>query len=558
MGDRRSHVRRTELGQDADVKLGRRSRFLFLLLVISCSGQIDRGTNDQDPGQASHEGASRYLASESAARRLTRAELDNALFDLLGDETAPASAALPEDPFSPYDNDYTGQLPSGALIDSLSWLAEQVAARTMGDPAQRTRLLPCMPSSARDEDCFRQTARSLMRRAFRREIDDAEVDPYLALLDFSEATAPGLESDFYTAVELLVRAVVMDPEFLYRIETGSETEGERVSELDDYEIATRLSFLLWGTIPDDVLLDDAKSGNLADPARRLEVASRLLADDRAKRQVRRFHGMWLGYREVPHGPELAAAFERETGALVDRVVFDQPQPYTRLFTFEETFIDDFLAEHYGLPAPGGESWVKYGDSGRAGLLSHGSFLSAFGKFSDTSPTQRGILIRTRLLCQEVPPPPPTVMADMPPGDADAVCKEDRYAEHRQSAACAGCHAQLDPIGFGLENYDLAGRYRDHDDGLVQCAVSGKGELPPYGSFSGPKELADLLIASGELERCVVSQFLSFALGRPLVADEQQEVERLREVMIASDGELLGLIEAFIGSDAFIRRKEPSP
>src|SRR5205823_459887 len=154
------------------------------------------------------------------------------------------------------------------------------------------------------------------------------------------------------------------------------------------------------------------------------------------------------YRAIPQPPELTSAFNRETTALIDRVVFDKPQSYLNMFTFSETRLDDFLADHYGLPRPpGGDGWVAYGDSGRAGILSHGSVLAAFSKFSDTSPTQRGKFIRTRLLCQEIPKPPPTVKADQPPGDKDAVCKYDRYLQHRTSSSCASCHDQMDPIGF---------------------------------------------------------------------------------------------------------------
>jgi hypothetical protein len=269
--------------------------------------------------------------------------------------------------------------------------------------------------------------------------------------------------------------------------------------------------------------------------------------------------MWLGYRVIPHAAELAAAFDRETTALLDRVIFDEPQSYTNLFTFSETYIDAMLAEHYGLDAPSsGSDWVAYGDSGRAGLLSHGAVLSAFGKFSDTSPTQRGIFIRTRLLCEALRPPPPDVMADRPPGDMDAVCKWDRYEQHRASDACAGCHAQTDPIGFGLERYDLAGRYREHDEGLPECAIEGSGAVLPYGEFSGPAELGELLVDSGVLERCVVSQLMQFALGRPLEDGEDQLVDQLSEAFTQGDTELVTLLTAIVASESFALRKEPAP
>ena len=496
-----------------------------------------------------------FVASESLARRLSRAELDHTLHDLFGDDRGAASTTLPEDLFSPYDNDYTGQLASGAFIDSLFRLAEDVSAHVVARPELRARLVSC---STQDRTCFLEVAARLSVSALRRPVQEEEWQAYGALFDAAQAREGSSQERFDAALSLLVQAFVMDPEFLYRIEVGESAGANGVYRLSDYEIAARMSFLLWGTTPDEELLSDAQAGRLSEAEDRLPIARRMLSDPRARRQVRRFHAMWLGYRVVPHGPELASAFQRETEALIDRVVFDEARAHSQLFTFEETFIDPFLADHYGLPAPDGEAWVRYGDSGRAGIMSHGSFLSAFGKFSDTSPTQRGILVRKRLLCQEVPPPPPDVMADQPPGDADSRCKWDRYEAHRESSACTGCHAQLDPIGFGLENYDLGGRYREHDDGLPECAIDGAGQLPPYGAFSGPAELADLLVTSGELERCLVQQYLSFSVGRPLLPDESPEVERLRTNMLAGEGRLFDLIEAHIASDAFALRKEPSP
>src|SRR5262249_40437188 len=154
-----------------------------------------------------------------------------------------------------------------------------------------------------------------------------------------------------------------------------------------------------GSTPDDTLLAAADAGKLTDPAGRRAQAERLLADDRARDAVHRFHAMWLGYRAIPGSADLLASFASETTHLIDRVAFDEPASYLTLFTSPDTYLDDTLADQYGLPHPtGGAGWVKYGSDGRAGILSHGSVLAAFSKFSDTSPTQRGIFVQTRLLC----------------------------------------------------------------------------------------------------------------------------------------------------------------
>jgi hypothetical protein len=498
-------------------------------------------------------------AFESVGRRLSRAELDNVVRDLLGDTTRPASKVLVEDEFSPFDNDYTLQRASAALIDTLEAFAEDVAARALS-PTNRARVVPCTPSGADDTACFEQTVEALGRRFFRRPLTSAELEPYLALQAFSTEDNPDVDNDFYTGIELVLRSILQDPEFLYRIEVGKATAEAGVLALDDWEIASRLSFLLWGSTPDDELLAAAEAGDLADPAGRRREATRLLDDDRAREAVHRFHSMWLGYRAVPGSADLVASFNLETTALIDRIVFDEPANYLTLFTSSESYLDDRLADQYDLPRPaGGEGWVSYGSSGRAGILSHGSVLAAFSKFSDTSPTQRGIFVQTRLLCNTVESPPANVNVDQPPGSDNAVCKLDRYAEHRASSSCAGCHNNLDPIGFGLEAYDVGGRFRTHDDGHDECAITGDGELPGYGTFNGPAELGEKLVASGELERCFVEQLLDFAIGRRLRGGEAGVVADLTTAFAANGYDAKSLLIAFVESERFaLRREEPVP
>ena len=497
-----------------------------------------------------------YVASESVARRLSRAELDNTLESLLGDASSPARQILSEDEHSPYDNDYTLQIASAALIDSLELLASDVAGRAVASDAFRDSL-PCVPSGNTDAECFRSVAEHLLTRGFRRVVSDEEIEPYLSLLDFASEEVPGRPIDFYTSVELLIRSIVQDPEFLYRIEVGTPTDTEGLVELDDFEVASRMSYLLWGDMPDDDLFAEARSGALLDPEERRSSAERMFARPRAREQLKRFHAMWLGYRTIPQSAELAAAFARETNALLDRVLFDEPQDYTNLFTMPETYLDDALAEHYGLGAPGGEGWVPYADSGRLGILSHGSVLSSFSKFSDTSPTQRGILVRTRLMCDVVSPPPASVNTDEPPSAMDAACKVDRYQEHRTSAACATCHSALDPIGFGLENYDMAGRFREHDNDNESCAIDGVGSVEPYGEFSGPGELAQILVEQGEIDDCVLRQYLSFAVGRELMAGEVELADDLVERLRSGDHLLPSVLVDYVASPAFTLKLSPS-
>jgi hypothetical protein len=497
-------------------------------------------------------------ALESAARRLTRSELDAVVRDVFGDETQPAAGVLQEDEYGPFDNDYTRQRASAALIDSVEAFATEVAARALD--AHRDRVVPCTPAAANDAACFSQSVIAIGTRLFRRPLTTEEVDAYGTLQAFSTEDVSGVENDFYTGIELVLRSMLQDPEFLYRIEIGTAAAHPEELVLNDYEIATRMSFLLWGSTPDDALLEAARDGELTGPAGRRAAAERLLTDDRARSALHRFHAMWLGYRAIPHTPDLVAAFDRETTQLIDRVIFDQPSSYLSLFLSPETYIDDRLAEHYGLARPSnGQGWVSYGSSRRAGILSHGSVLAGFSKFSDTSPTQRGIFVQTRLLCNTIDAPPANVNVDQPPGSDDAACKSERYREHRASPSCAGCHADLDPIGFGLEEYDVGGRLRTHDDGHEECVISGEGELPGYGTFRGPGELAQKLVDSGELSQCFVQHLLSYAIGRALRPSEAALVTSLEQDFAASGYDARTLLVDYVASGRFaLRREERAP
>jgi hypothetical protein len=557
-----------------------------LVATTACSGTV--GGDDSGAGARSSGGTSAGTAGSSGAsgnsgnggssgisgsggvgtapnalgskvRRLTRAELDDTVRDALGDETAPASRFLAEDEFAPFDNDYTLQRASRALVDSLEAFADDAATRAV-DATHRARNVPCTPAGAGDTACFTQTIQTLGRRLFRRTLTSAEVAPYLSLQAFATEDNPYVENDFYTGVSLVIRSMLQDPEFLYRIEVGTPAPEAGTFALDGNEIATRLAFLLWGRNPDDALLDAAEAGALADGAARRAQAERLLADDRAKNAIHRFHAMWLGYRAIPGTPALIASFDKETSRLIDRAVFDGADGYLSLFTSPDTFLDASLAEHYGLPAPaGGEGWVPYGASGRGGILSHGSVLAAFSKFSDTSPTQRGIFVQTRLLCNTVEPAPASVNVDQAPESPDSECKVDRYAAHREaSSSCEGCHFQLDSIGFGLEAYDITGRFRTHDDGHEDCPITGDGELPDVAPFNGPGELGRLLVETGEVEHCFVEHLVRYALGRAVKPEEAGVVTALAEAFRSQNYDAKALLLDFVASERFALRREEPP
>ncbi len=536
------------------------------------AGETDSATGggpDSSPGTADESGSGETgedeppenvnLVPESMARRMTPQELDNTLADLIDDNAEPAQQYINEPDFNPFDNDYTIQNPSTALIESLEVMAQDVAGRLTGDPQRLAAIVPCEPSGPDDEACLRQFVEEFGRRAMRRPLSEEEVTAYLSLQSYSTESNQYVPTDFYTAVGLIVQAIVQDPEFLYRIEVGNPTTEPGIAKLDDWEVASRMSYLLWGSTPDDQLLADAEAGMLSEPEGRLAAAQRMLGEPRARSQMYRYHAMWLGYRGIPVSAELVNAFDQETAALIDRVIFDESVPYSALFTMNETYINDTLATHYGLQAPaGGQGWVAYGDSGRAGILGHGSVLAAFSKFNDTSPTQRGIFVRERLTCVPVPPPPPEVDVDNEPVDPENpdACKEERYAAHREIASCAACHDQFDPIGLGLENYNVEGAWRDSDNGRPECTITGQGSLPGVGDFSGPAELATRLTESGLLEPCAIEHYLAFAYGRELLDGEDEHIDALATTFEEVDYSFAAMLAEFVGADTFGYRREP--
>ncbi|MFL5320624.1 MAG: DUF1588 domain-containing protein [Myxococcaceae bacterium] len=489
----------------------------------------------------------------SGARRLTRLEYDATLKDLLGDDTQGGFQQLPEDVTDPFDNDYRTQTASSTLISAAEQLAQDAATRLLASPAKLDYLLQCTPQSPTDAACLTKFIKTFGRRALRRPLTDDEVARFLTLQSYAAET-----NDFNTGIELVIRAILQEPEFLYRIEIGTPVaEKPGVDALNGYEIATRLSYFLWGSTPPDWLIAQAEAGQLATTDQIRDAAQKLVADPKARARVNRFHALWLGYHQLPHPQDLTAALKSESDALVDRIVFDEKADYLELFKSPETFLTPMLATHYGLPQPTDPngSWVSYGASGRKGILSQGAVLSQGTKFSDTSPTLRGKWVRNRLLCMEIPPPPPTVNVDVPPTSSSSQCKKDRYIAHANVGSCASCHGMMDPIGFGLEQYDNAGRFRTSEAALPQCGIDGNGTVSGMGDFNGPAGLADLLMNSGQLEGCVVKQVYRFAMGRREAIADTALLEKLTDEFKGQNRAFDQLLVDFVTDNTFAYRQQ---
>lgn len=493
----------------------------------------------------------------SGLRRLSVAEYESTVLDLLGIDAEQARELLPSDTLTPFDNTYALQIPSEPLVKGLELLAGDLAEAAIADPDVRAAIVPCSPTGPDDAACYAEFVSTFGRRALRRPLTDDEVERFSALLAHG-----GEAGDFWVGVGAGLRAFLQHPEMVYRVEIGTPVDDHPgLFRLSSFEVGARLSYFVLGTTPPEWLLDAAEAGDLDDAEGVAAAAQELLADPRARARVDRFHALWLGWSTLSRDG-IYGAMHDETNALLERVIFDDQRPWTDVLVSDETWLTAELAEHYGLPAPDGAAgWVPYGDSGRAGLLSHGAFLSVGAKFGDTSPTQRGKLVRTQLFCTEIPDPPPDLMVDVdepPPAPADA-CKHERYFMW-QEQQCAGCHNLMDPIGFGLEQYDATGAFRLTDDGRPECPIDGEGDFVGVGTFNGPAELGRLAVDTGLVEACVARQIYRFATGRIDLDDHDEALlSRLVETSTGDDGlHLFDWITAYVASEAFRLRREEEP
>lgn len=488
-------------------------------------------------------------------RLLSRAEYDNTIRDLLGNTSRPASTKIPEEIVGtdiPFDNFISVQEIDGPRMTAFESIAGDLAARAVADSTTRKLVIPCLPAGPSDAACLKMTISSFGRRAFRRPMTDEDVTRYMALLPYAVE-----KKDFNVAVVLLVHAMLIDPEFLFRVEVGSPVAGTPgLFKLNPFEMASRLSFFLRGTTPSDALLALADANKLSTPAEVRTAAMALTADVAYKDRMQDFHAQWLGYRKLPHDPALSRAMLAETHALVDRVAMGvTSMPYLDLFLSKETFVDGALAKQYGLPAQTKAGWVPYGATPRVGILSHGSILSASSiDPGDTHIPKRGLYISTRLMCRIIPPPPPGIDANAQPA-ADSPCKKELHIAKTRGATCQACHDQMDPIGFGLENYDPAGQFRTQDS--AKCTITGEGALPGLGTFKGADGLANTLVSSGRIEDCAVRQVFRFAMGRTESPDESTTLEKIVGGMRSKKGSFRDVILDVVGSDNFGLRLDTS-
>jgi hypothetical protein len=371
--------------------------------------------------------------------------------------------------------------------------------------------------------CARSFVESFGKRAFRRPVDKLEADDLMALYA-KLRTDPEMMYDFKGALGVLVEAILQSPGFLYRWERGLSApllDGKLV-KYDDYEIASRLSYFLWSSMPDDTLLAAADANQLTTPDQIAAQAERLLADPRADLALGDFTSQWLELAPLPalvkdtgvfpaFTPELRLAMQQETLAFTRDVVRGAAPTFTSLLTASYTIAQPALAQYYGVNADS-SGHADLSGTGRLGLLTQASIMAVKGNSYRTSPVRRGKFVMNRMLCSSVPPPPPNVVPDLPPPDPTKSLRE-QMAEHRTNPTCASCHDTMDTLGFAFEHFDGAGKFRNLD-GTQAIDTSGSVNLDGASvTFKDAADLARLLAGSAEAQHCFTRQWLRYALDR---------------------------------------------
>lgn len=525
---------------------------ISLTLTFACSGEPD----EPDPIDPGPEPASE--PGPAPLPRLTEAQLVASVHDVLGESIVVPARLEP-------DAAIEGLVAIGSARTSFSPLgAERIEAasydlaRQAMEPGEvRDRLVGCEPYAVVDDGCAYATLRTLGRRLWRRPLGEDE----LARLVLIATTAAAELGDFYDGLEFGIAALIQSPNFLFRIELG-EPDPEQPERLryTNYEMASRLSYFLWNTTPDDALLDAAERGDLSTPEGVREQAERLIASPRARAAVRNFFSDLFTLYELDAlskdptvfthmSAEVGPAAREETLTLIEQLVFDEQGDYRSLFTTRRTFMDRRLAAIYGVRAPVAEGFGETEwDEGapRSGILTHISLLALNSHPVASSATLRGKFIRRTLLCGFIPPPPTDVDTSIPEPSENARTLRERIAVHLEDEFCASCHKVMDPIGLGLENFDALGRWRDTENDAVIDPSGVLDEVP----FANPRELGQAIADHPDLGRCLAKHMYRYASSRLEAVGERELMAHLGEVFAANDHRVLDLMLAIVVTDSF--------
>lgn len=549
--------------------------WLGLVLLAGCTGELKGSPSKADvgfipgltPSGGSGGGAStppgetpldcgKTQVAFSPLRRLTREQYDNALRDLLGATGQPSLALSPDEKLGTFSSNAVSPV-TRLSVEQYRDAAEALAARAV---TENLDLVAGCSAASQNAACAEQFIQSFGRRAFRRPLSTQEVARYRALFDANVARG------FGEGIRVMLQTFLQSPNFVYHLELTPAPSGMGVTPLNGYEVAERLSFALWSSVPDVELLDAAAAGKLDGKDGLRAQAERLLSSERAKDALSSFHLQWLGLDGLldidkdpalfpGFTPDLQRAMRDETTSFADFVIRRGDGRLQTLLSAPFTVAGTDLLELYGTTAaPAADGTVQLDAAQRAGLLTQAAFLSAHSHANQTSPVHRGLAVRKNLLCTSLPDPPMNVNNTPPEPDPNATTRT-RFEQHRTDPSCAACHQLLDPIGVGFENYDAIGRYRATENNLP---IDARGELNGAGTSSGPftgaVELAQRLSTSAEVRDCVQKQWFRFSLGRSEASEDACSLAAVKDEFAASDFNVKKLLLALVTSDAFRYRK----
>ncbi len=433
-----------------------------------------------------------------------------------------------------------------------------------GDTPSRRQIFVCHPETAKEEGpCASKILSNLAFHAYRRPITDADLKP---LLGFYQSGRK--EGDFDSGIEMALRVMLVSPNFLFRVERDPGTTATGgVYHLNDYELASRLSFFLWSSIPDEQLLQLAGQGKLKDPKVLSAQVSRMLEDRRSKALVSNFAGQWLYLRNLSQvkmdqdvfpkfDTTLQHAFQQET-ELFFSAILRENRPVTDLLSADFTYLNQRLAEHYGISGVYGSQCrrVALTDPNRGGLLGQGSILTVTSYPNRTSVVQRGKWVLENLLGSAPPPPPPDVslVLETHSKDGKALTMRQQMEMHRANPTCSSCHSRMDPIGFSLENFDGIGAYRAKDGAN---AIDASGKMPDGKVFTGSSGLKTLLINGhrDEFLTTFTEKLMTYALGRGVEAEDEPSVRAVIRDACKRNSSISDIITAIVQTQQFQMRK----
>jgi hypothetical protein len=512
------------------------------------------------PSECSADGVPR-----TALRRLTRFEYANSVRDLLKVDPSPTNDLPADEITNGYDNNAVVLTVSSLHAEGYVLVSEALAKQAVQNlPALTT----CDTAALGEDACAAAFAKSFGRRAFRRPTTAADEQMLMAAY-----TAGRTGGSYAEGIEVMIRAALQSSDFLFRLETTAPADpAQKVVPLSQFELATRLSFLVWGSGPDDALLDAAERGELATKAQVAAKAREMLAQPQARQAVAHFFDQWAGTRRLDitsksttqfpeFTTELRDAMARELPAFVEGVVWGGDRTLKSLLTGQTAYVSGPLAELYGVtpPASSGTTPVAVTlpeNQGRSGILTQAGFLAVQAHPDQTSPVLRGKFVRAMLLCQPPQPPPPDVDISLPTIDQGATARERFSAHLTAGTTCLGCHSMMDPLGLSFEHFDATGRYRETDNGRpidVSGEVIRATDEPLNRPFNGVKELGEMLASSPQVMECVATQWFRFAAGRTEEPADTCSLATMSEAFTQSNGDLVELMVATTQTDAFFFR-----